>query len=109
MVGYQTSKSLARVPSVWLCRRYRRVDFTPCVRVSLWGLMFNLFQMRVVLNTFSGVANYAVKPGDTVRRQRCLPVCVWLVVGLDISPSCVDTGSGTIVFMSRAGCFYLNK
>ena len=85
------------------------MDFTPCVRVSLWGLMFNLFQMRVVLNTFSGVVNYAVKPGDTVRRQRCLPVCVWLVVGLDISPSCVDTGSGTIVFMSRAGCFYLNK
>lgn len=30
--------------------------------MSLWGLMFNLFLVRVVLNMFSGVANYAVKP-----------------------------------------------
>ncbi|ERT65785.1 hypothetical protein HMPREF0742_01585 [Rothia aeria F0184] len=32
------------------------------MRVSLWGLMFNLFRVRVVLNMFSGVAIYAVKP-----------------------------------------------
>lgn len=79
------------------------MDFTPYVRVSLWSLMFNLFRMRVVLNMFSGVTSYTVKPGGTVRRQRFLPVRVWLVVGLDISPSCVDTESGTVVFMSRAG------
>ena len=52
---------------------------------------------------FSGVTSYTVKPGGTVRRQRFLPVRVWLVVGLDVSPSCVDTESGTVVFMSRAG------
>lgn len=37
--------------------------------------------------------------GGTVRRQRFLPVRVWLVVGFGISPSYVDKRWGAVVFL----------
>ena len=46
----------------------------------------------------------------TVRRQRFLPVRVWLVVGFGIlSPSYVDKRLGGVVLYVSGGCFYPNE
>ncbi len=61
MVGWETLKFSARVSSVWLCRRYNnRVAFWALVRVSLWGLVLGLFQVRLVVSMFRMVVNRAV-------------------------------------------------
>ena len=63
-VGWDTPKSSARVSSVWFWRRYNRVAFNPWVRMSLWGLVFGLFRVRLVMSMFSRAANcVVVRPG----------------------------------------------
>lgn len=57
MIGWETLKFSARVYSVWLCRRYNRVAFSPWVMVSLWGLVLGLFQVMLAVGMFSMVAN----------------------------------------------------
>lgn len=59
MVGWETLKFSARVSSVWLCRRYNRVAFWALVRVSLWGLVLGLLQVRLVVSMFRMVVNCA--------------------------------------------------
>lgn len=59
MVGWETLKFSARVSPVWLCRRYNRVAFWALVRVSLWGLVLGLFQVRLVVSMFRMVVNRA--------------------------------------------------
>lgn len=59
MVGWETLKFSARVSSVWLCRRYNRVAFWALVRVSLWGLVLGLFQVRLVVSIFRMAVNRA--------------------------------------------------
>ena len=60
----------------------------------LWLIVITI--TTVSRNLGSAGVTGDVKPGGTVRRQRFLPVRVWLVVGLDISPSYVDAESGPL-------------
>ena len=99
IVGWETPKSSAKKSSVWFWRRYSRVAFSPWVRVSLWGLVFGVFQVRVLVRSARRVVNCAgLRP--VVRWEgNGSYLCVygwWLVLVL---PSYVDKRWGVVVFL----------